>query len=241
MTGRLLYALFMLLALLVFVLARHWLPRHAAVARLPGRQRFALALAAFIGGSLGSKLPFLLGSAGSWYTPTAWAADGKTITTALVSAYLAVEVVKWALGIRVKTGDSFALPLALALAVGRWGCFFNGCCAGVASDLPWAVDFGDGVPRHPTQVYESVFHLAMAGVLGVLLLRGWCRHLRLQMYLVCYGGYRFGTEFIRPEPPWWLGLTFYQWVALLLVVGLVGQWMYERPTTAELASACASS
>ena len=53
----------------------------------------------------------------------------------------------------------FALPLALALAVGRWGCFFNGCCYGTPTTCRGACDFGDGVPRHPTQVYESLFHL----------------------------------------------------------------------------------
>src|SRR5258707_413063 len=53
-----------------------------------------------------------------------WLADGKTITTGLASAYLAVELTKFVPDLQVKTGDAFALPLA----VGRWGCFLNGCC-----------------------------------------------------------------------------------------------------------------
>src|SRR5262249_57396209 len=140
--------------------------------------------------------------------------DGKTITTALIGAYLAVEVAKWRLGIDVKTGDTFALPLACAMAVGRWGCFFNGCCHGLPTDLPWGHDFGDGVLRHPTQVYESLFHLGMAGVLALCLWRDLFSTHRLKLYLIAYGVFRFLTEFIRPEPPWWLGLTFYQWAAL---------------------------
>ena len=157
----------------------------------------------------------------------AWAADGKTITTGLIGAYLAVEFAKWLLGIRIKTGDSFALPLALALAVGRWGCFFNGCCYGRETDLPWACDFGDGVLRHPTQVYESLFHLTMAGVLLWLMGRGLLRTHRLQLYLIAYGVFRFLTEYLRPEPEWFGGLTFYQWVAVVLIVGLAGQWWWE--------------
>jgi phosphatidylglycerol---prolipoprotein diacylglyceryl transferase len=227
MTGRLLYALFMILALVVFLLARQLLPVPPSVARLPWRQRALLGLAAFVGGSLGAKLPFALTSGEGWLTSAAWLADGKTVTTGLAGAYLAVEATKLLLGVRAKTGDSFALPLALALAVGRWGCFCNGCCAGTPTTLPWGVDFGDGVPRHPTQVYESLFHLSMAGVLALCLWRDVFCFQRLKLYLIAYGVFRFLTEFIRPEPPWWLGLTFYQWAALALAIGLSAQWAFD--------------
>src|SRR5262245_14509167 len=117
MLPRVAYAAFMLAAVAVFLLARRCLPRSAALA-LPLRQQVILGLAAFVGGTLGAKLPFALASA-DWYRPEAWATDGKTVTTGLIGAYLAVELAKAALGIRIKTGDTFAVPLALALAVGR--------------------------------------------------------------------------------------------------------------------------
>lgn len=151
------------------------------------------------------------------------------MTTGLIGAYLGVELVKLALGIRVKTGDTFAVPLALALAVGRWGCYFNGCCYGVPTDLPWGVIFDDdGIPRHPTQIYESVFHLLMAGLLLWIGYEGWLRYQRLKLYLIAYGCFRFVTEFIRPEPPGLLGLTFYQWTALVLIVALSFHWWVDR-------------
>jgi len=228
MTPRLFYTLFMLLAFAVFLFTRRFVPKPAALTKLAWWQQFALALAAFVGGTFGAKLPFALGSDEPVWSTWAWLADGKTVTTGLIFAYLAVEAAKWLLDVRVKTGDPFALPLALALAVGRWGCFFNGCCFGIATTLPWGVDFGDGVRRHPTQVYESLFHVAMAGVLALLLWRGVLRGRQLKLYLIAYGVYRFLTEFIRPEPAWWLGLTFYQWAALALVVGLALQWLAER-------------
>jgi prolipoprotein diacylglyceryltransferase len=226
MPPRVAYAVFMLLAAAVFLLARRCLPRSAALA-LPLPQQAALALAAFVGGTLAAKLPFVLARSGDWTQPEAWIADGKTITTGLIGAYLAVELAKVVLGVRTKTGDTFALPLALALAVGRWGCFCNGCCFGRPTDLPWGVDFGDGVLRHPTQVYESLFHLTMAGVLLWLMGRGLFRTHRLQLYLIAYGVFRFATEYLRPEPAWLLGLTYYQWVALVLVVGPAAQWAWE--------------
>src|ERR1019366_3159805 len=141
------YTLFMLLSLAVFVIARQLLPKSPGMARLSWRERTMLALAGFIGGALGAKLPFL--DSGEGWLSGIWFRDGKTITTGLVGAYLGVELAKFALNLRVKTGDSFALPLALALTVGRWGCFCNGCCFGQPTGAPWGVDFGDGILRHP--------------------------------------------------------------------------------------------
>jgi phosphatidylglycerol:prolipoprotein diacylglycerol transferase len=229
----------MALALIVFVLARRLLPIPSPLAERPAWQRWIVGLAAFVGGILGAKLPFVLGAASGPWTTAAWLADGKTIITGLAGAYLAVEVVKLCLRIRVKTGDSFALPLALAMAVGRWGCFFNGCCYGTPTDLPWGIDFGDGLRRHPTQIYESAFHLMMAVVLLYFMRCGiWRSHL-LQFYLIVYCCYRVSTELVRPEPEWWLGMTFYQTAALILATALALQWMLEYRSGAD-ASECLS-
>ncbi len=232
---RLGYTFFMLLAAGVFVLAQRVLPRPPGVAALPPRQRAALALSAFVGGVLGAKLPFALGYTSGPLVLEAWLSDGKTVVAGLIGAYVSVEVAKLVMGIRVKTGDGYAVPLALAMAVGRWGCFCNGCCYGVPSNAPWAVTFtqpdGRRVPCHPTQVYESLFHLTMAGVLAWLTLHNLLPRQRLKLYLISYGVYRFLTEYIRPEPAWWLGLTFYQWGALLLIAGLAVQWQFDRRPT----------
>lgn len=219
---RLAYTGFMVLSLVVFIVAYRLMPKPAGVASVPRWKRWILGLAGFVGGSLGAKAPF------AWSDSGTWLADGKTITTGLVGAYLAVEFAKYVLEVRVKTGDAYAIPLALALAVGRWGCYFNGCCAGVATSVPWGVDFGDRILRHPTQIYESLFHLAMAVILWRCLRNGAFEFHRLKLYLIAYGVYRFLTEFIRPEPIWWLGLTFYQWVALVLIAGLSIQWLHDR-------------
>jgi phosphatidylglycerol:prolipoprotein diacylglycerol transferase len=230
MTGRWSYTLFMLLSLAVFLIVRHFVPKPAALARLPWQQRLMLALSAFIGGTLGAKLPFVGAAGAGWFALESWLQDGKTITMGLVGAYIGVELAKLALDVRVKTGDTFALPLALALAVGRWGCFFNGCCYGNATDLPWGVDFlvdGRTVRCHPTQVYESLFHLTMAGLILLMMRLDVLRCQRLKAYLIAYGLFRFLTEFIRPEPPQWLGLTFYQWVGLGLAAGLAVQWAID--------------
>jgi phosphatidylglycerol---prolipoprotein diacylglyceryl transferase len=225
MTPRQAYTLFMLLSVVVFVIARRLQGTPAAVAALPWRKRAALAIAAFVGGAFGSKIPFLASGA-------AWLADGKTILTGIAGAYLAVEWTKWVCDIRVKTGDTFALPLALAVAVGRLGCFCNGCCYGTETTLPWGVDFGDHLLRHPTQIYESLFHLSMAAVLFWIARRGLFRYQRLKLYLIAYCVYRFFTEFIRPEPPLWIGLTFYQWFSVAMAIALACHCRLDSQTIA---------
>jgi phosphatidylglycerol---prolipoprotein diacylglyceryl transferase len=101
-------------------------------------------------------------------------------------------------------GDLLARGFALGYAVGRIGCFLNGCCYGHACTLPWAVSFHpDGaeyaltVPSHPTQLYATAFNLTWFAFLhwrsrkphregGIFLL-----------YLVLYSIYRFIDEQFR--------------------------------------------
>lgn len=220
------YLAFMLLAVAAFFLARRLFPPPHPD-RLTRLERLVLALAAFVGGALAAKLPFVWGSDAGFWDWTAWAADGKTISTGLVGAYLSVELVKLLLGIRAKTGDGLAIPLAAALAVGRWGCFVNGCCAGQPTSLPWCVDFGDGVCRHPTQVYESLFHAIWVIILVRLNRRDALRHQRLKLYLLAYCAFRFAIEFIRIEPRWLGSLTYYQVVVAGFAMFLMMQWIVD--------------
>jgi len=53
------------------------------------------------------------------------------------------------------------------------------------------------------------------------------------LYIITYLVYRFATEFIRPEPTLWLGLTAYQWAAILFVP--VFAWLWVRDARANSA------
>ena len=93
---------------------------------------------------------------------------GKTIVGALTGGLIAVELLKRYIGLRHSTGDLYAIPLALGIAIGRIGCFLTGLpdnTYGTPARLPWAVDFGDGIPRHPTQLYEIAFLLLLIPLL----------------------------------------------------------------------------
>jgi phosphatidylglycerol---prolipoprotein diacylglyceryl transferase len=229
-TPHLAYSLFMLLAIAGLVLARRVQP-DLQVEPMPRRQRLLLAWAAFIGAGIGAKLPFVIAAGPrDWLTLHAWLSDGKTVLAGMAGGYLAVEIAKKILGVHAKTGDAIAFPLAVCIAIGRWGCFFNGCCFGTETHVPWAVDFGDGMHRHPTQIYESLFHLAMAIALWHLLGRCLLRWQRLKLYLIAYCIFRFATEFIRPEPRVTGGLTGYQWGAFVVAAALIAQWRADQRT-----------
>jgi phosphatidylglycerol:prolipoprotein diacylglycerol transferase len=105
--------------------------------------------------------------------------------------------------------DILALTGCVAEGVGRWGCFFSGCCWGTPTDLPWAVTFPEigrrlhadlpDVPIHPTQIYMSLNSWAILGVL-VLLYRKKRFHGRIiSVYVMLYAITRFFIEFVRGD------------------------------------------
>jgi prolipoprotein diacylglyceryltransferase len=101
----------------------------------------------------------------------------------------------------------------LGMAIGRVGCFLTGLSDhtyGLPTRLPWAVDFGDGIPRHPTQLYDVVFLLILA-----IALLAWVRKPRVNgrvfgVFLGSYLVWRFGVEFIKPTWKPYLGLSAIQ-------------------------------
>jgi phosphatidylglycerol:prolipoprotein diacylglycerol transferase len=193
-------------------------------------QRWSVAFGAFCGGMIGSKLPFALTDPRGSFCVQAWISDGKTILFGLVGGYLGVEAAKAVSGTQTKTGDSFAVPVAVAIGIGRLGCFAGGCCYGTPTTLPWGIDFGDGFHRHPTQLYESIFHLSAAVALVLLERRNLFPSQRFKLYLLAYMIYRILSEFIRPEIRLVGGLTGYQWTALALIPVIVWLWHRDRPT-----------
>jgi phosphatidylglycerol:prolipoprotein diacylglycerol transferase len=181
-----------------------------------------VALAGLCGGVLGAKVTEWALTRGSGLVshPAAFLdprLGGRTLIGGILVGWIAVEVAKRRLGIRRSTGDLFALALPAGEAVGRIGCFFNGCCCGVASHVPWAVhQHGDW--RHPTQLYSSF----VAVGLFALLLASRDRMPRegdlFRLYLVLYGAGRFMLEFLRERTPAFGGLSLAQWICLELVV-----------------------
>jgi phosphatidylglycerol:prolipoprotein diacylglycerol transferase len=111
----------------------------------------------------------------------------------------------------------------LAHAIGRVGCFLNGCCYGKPSSLPWAVAFPfNGVPRHPTQLYEMGALLTLFFILKALERKKLKAGTLFLIYGLSYGIWRFGVEFLRGDSTGVLwNLTVFQLASIALVFGFL--------------------
>src|SRR5262249_52497617 len=93
-----------------------------------------------------------------------------------------------------------------------------------------AVDFGDGIPRHPTQLYESIAMAIAAFVLGRLTRRPHREGDVFKLFMTMYFGLRVLVDAIKPEVRIFLGLSSLQWasVAVLIYYGDdVRRWLTE--------------
>ncbi|MDR3071116.1 MAG: prolipoprotein diacylglyceryl transferase [Endomicrobium sp.] len=120
----------------------------------------------------------------------------------------------------LKLGDFFAPALAFGHAVGRVGCFFSGCCYGKESTFPWAVVFGNeqGVPLHPTQIYECLCNLLLFVILYFYSKKKRTPGKSLAVYLIFYSVSRFFIEFLRGDfrGEQYLGLSTTQIISIVL-------------------------
>lgn len=184
--------------------------------------RWRLVGAAVVGGLVGSRLLHLLEDpgelAGRWTDPM-FLLGGKTIIGGLIGGLAAVEWLKTRLGVRVATGDLFAVPLAVGIAVGRVGCFLSGLADGthgIATQMPWGVDFGDGILRHPTQLYEMVFLCGLAWLTVILRPRLSTKGDVFKLFMLGYMAFRFGVDFIKPAARVG-GVSVTQWASLAML------------------------
>jgi len=199
MDGNLLHAGFDIAAWVAAGLSLLWLTRFTGVRFPASPNRDLRYIAALVfGAGVGAVL---FGTANLWLSQQAGFA--RSIEGALAGGIVAIELFKWTAGIHVRTGARFALPLAVGVAVGRIGCFLAGLedfTYGTPTALPWGHDFGDGLLRHPVQLYESAAMAAFALGYVICARRGNRFVIENGFYLAAgfYGLQRFALEFIKP-------------------------------------------
>ncbi|PDT89446.1 diacylglyceryl transferase [Bradyrhizobium sp. Y36] len=197
MSGAFLHTLFDIAAWLAAAAAVWWLSRQRL--QFPAQSFELPYIAALVfGAGLGA---YLFGSANLWLSGQSGIA--RSVEGALAGGIVAIELYKWTAGIALRTGARFALPLAVGIAIGRLGCYFAGLddfTYGTATALPWGHDFGDGVLRHPVQLYESAAMalFALAYVLAVLNRNAFTITNGFYLALAYYGAQRFLWEFLKP-------------------------------------------
>ena len=181
---------------------------------------FAVLVGLLLGAAIGNKLVFLIERPdvvqALWQAgQIAW--PGQSIVGGLLGGLIGVELAKKLTGQTRSTGDAMVLPIAIGLSIGRVGCFLAGLhddTYGLPTTAPWGADFGDGIARHPTQLYE----------IAVVLPLGWALHLArfatpglaFKLFLSGYLLWRFAIEFLKPVPVAYpLGLSGIQWTCLV--------------------------
>jgi len=217
-----------------------WQRRRLRLPALSDQDRtLSIVLGAALGAALGSKFAFWIEdplAAFNNFPDWRHLLEGKSIVGGLLGGLIGVELAKKLTGVTTSTGDAFVLPLAVGMCVGRIGCFLSGLADhtyGNPTTLPWGVDFGDGVPRHPTQLYEIGFIACWTALL-------FWRHSRsaqpgdmFRAYLVGYLLFRLCVDGIKPIPMLYpLGLSGIQW---LCVFGLAYYAKHLRRLGKELA------
>lgn len=206
---------------------------------IPDQKRVSIIIGAAAGALLGSRI------LGALEDPAKLAADGwslfiafnnRTIVGGLLGGLIAVELTKKFIGIRTSSGDLFTFPLILGMMVGRVGCLLGGLednTYGEATDLPWGMDLGDGVRRHPTNVYEILW-LGFIWAVLVLVEKLWvlANGARFKLFMVLYLAFRFAVEFIKPQPVIALGLSSIQWACVCGLLYYFRVWSMPRSLVA---------
>lgn len=171
-------------------------------------------------GALESPTLFFSGDGGWLYYY-----QSKTIVGGLLGGLMGVEGIKMLIGETHSSGDLFTFPIILGMIVGRIGCFSAGVSEptyGLPSALPWAMDLGDGIRRHPTALYEIVVLLVIWQLLLLLKKRfALVPGALFKIFMVGYLFYRLLVEFIRPGTDVILGLNVIQ---LAGIGGMIYYW-----------------
>jgi phosphatidylglycerol---prolipoprotein diacylglyceryl transferase len=147
----------------------------------------------------------------------------RSIEGAIFGAVVGVEIYKRFAGLTARTGARFAAPLAIGVVVGRFGCFLSGIgdfTYGTPTSLAWAHDFGDGVPRHPTPLYESASMALFFAAYLVAIFRDhrWTIENGFYLAVLWYSIQRFAWEFVKPYAPVLGPLTIFQILSIILAL-----------------------
>lgn len=127
-----------------------------------------------------------------------------------------------------KMADVLSIPAVIGLGLGRIGNFINKEIVGTVTTVPWCVNFGDGLCRHPYVLYSATKRFLIAGLLywlqqSFVLTEGFL--FWVMFFLLGLG--RFFLDFTREDIRYY-GLSVGQWMSLVMVLigGAVLLWKY---------------
>ncbi len=199
--------------------------RHRQGDTIPTSRRIPIIIATIFGALAGSRLigglediPGLMATGNK----ALWFYANKTVLGGMLGGLIAVELTKKALHEKHSSGDLITYPFILALIVGRIGCFSMGVYEqtyGTPTRLPWGINLGDGIVRHPVCLYEIVFlallWLSLQSLEKRYLLADGAR---FKLLMIAYLFFRLLLDVIKPHVDVVVGLSTIQMAALLGLV-----------------------
>ena len=219
--------LYGLMTFVSFVISASYLYR--AFSAIPGVRRRDVLLVLLGGFGMseigGALIPYLYrvyteGYRGSYLGAGRW--FHSVFLSIFFYGLLMAKLLRWPVK---KCMDQYMIGAMLMSAIGRIGCFLNGCCGGKPTGLPWGLCFpkAPDVPVHPTQLYMFGIELGL-----FFLLR---KFQRTQKYdgqtfwtgVWVYSAYRLWIETLRTNPAVLWGMTFAQLISLAALV--LSSWL----------------
>ena len=206
--------------------------RKRAVDTIPSTNRLSILLGATLGAFLGSRIvaffenPVFISNLSMLISVF----NSKTIMGGLFGGLLGVELAKKLVVEKQSSGDLFLSPIILGIFIGRIGCFLSGInefTYGKETTFLFGMNLGDGLKRHSIVLYELVFLMVL-----FLFLRN-LKHLNLkngllfQYFMICYFGFRFCIEFLKPNLFFVCGLSTIQILCVIC-------WLYYYKTILNL-------
>lgn len=183
--------------------------------------RIWIVIAAALGAVLGSRLIGSLENLPQWLNSQNklqyfW--TNKTLIGGLLGGLFGVEFMKNLIGEKQRSGDLFVYPLLLGMIIGRTGCFTTGVYEetyGIPSTLPWAMDLGDGLCRHPVVLYEISFLILLWIAIKITRKqRTLDSGASFRIFMIGYLFFRFILDFIKPGWRYAFGLGTIQLACL---------------------------
>jgi phosphatidylglycerol---prolipoprotein diacylglyceryl transferase len=166
---------------------------------------------------------------GIFEDPVIWSNAGvtellsnKTIAGGLAGGLIGTELTKKILNEKKSSGDLLTYPIIFAMIIGRIGCFLQGLNDGIIgkiSTLPWAIDFGDGIRRHPVNLYEIMFLFLLLLFLKALKQKfAFKSGARFKIFMIAYFLFRFVCEFFKERYQWIGNLSIIQITSLIMLL-----------------------
>lgn len=158
--------------------------------------------------------------------------QNKTVVGGFLGGLFGVELCKKLIGEKYASGDLFTYPMMLALIIGRFGCFSMGVYEetyGLPTSLPWGMNLGDGIARHPVALYEAFFLIAIWRLLVAADKKyALANGARFKIFMIAYIFFRLALDFIKPHYTFSFGLSTIQ---IACLCGLIYYCRYiTRPS-----------